>query len=112
MVYGSSCARTRHASTPAAAGLSAPCCPTSPHPHPSPPYLVHSSSLVVPKKPQMSAPTIGMPHMLVLSRPWMEKRRLAQLASLSPVQCAAQRPRLGKEDLRVGWGGQVKGWLW
>ncbi len=72
----------------------------SSQPHPRP-HLLHSSSLVSPKKPQMSAPTMGMPHMLVLSRPWIDQRRFSQVAALSPVQCAPQRPRLGKEDLQV-----------
>lgn len=51
-------------------------------------------------KPQMSAPTIGMPHML-------DARMLAtlsakdwKLAPLSPVQWPVKRPAPGKVDLQ------------
>lgn len=50
----------------------------------------------------MSAPTIAMPHMLVLRMPAMLQYRFSQFAALSPVQWAVHLPAPGNVDLRGG----------
>jgi hypothetical protein len=77
-----------------------------PHPGPAPgtpvapaPHLAHSSWVVSPWKPQMSAPAMVSPHMLLLRRPCTLQPRSCQVAALSPVQCAAWRPDPGNVDL-------------
>ena len=55
-------------------------------------YLAHSSSVELPMKPHMSAPTRGMPNWLNCIIPMIEKCKLSHSDQLSPSQWAVHLP--------------------
>jgi hypothetical protein len=60
----------------------------------------------------MSAPTMEMPHMLVLRIPAIDQYKFSQLAALSPVQWAVHLPAPGKVDLHAAAAGEGTQFAW
>lgn len=71
-------------------------------PHHTRPHRVHSSTVVAPWNPHMSAPDSGMPHSPDCSMPGTDHLRFSQVAALSP---AARKS--GWRGVRIGIAGQA-----
>jgi hypothetical protein len=59
----------------------------------------HRSKSVLPAKPQVSAPNIGMPDIMKVKACEIERNILPQVEVLSPPQCEVTRPLPAKVDL-------------